>query len=369
MRRGALLALLTVCCVGIADDDIDLPPRTFDDDDAGGDDDSGGTVEPSPCGAPDAAPPYLSPFRVGLLDLLPEEDARALGYALDVSAFGLARLVPDAFELTVQAFVADGCPARENTTTELDPDPRCSEIQRNTLAASSYSGGCVGSCDFEVTGSAGFSLRRLECTAPGGGELVERTKGATGAGLDIGALARHLGGVSRFGFDGRVDHTLRRERSRDGGTLHEEWAVDTTFTALPGPPKGFLSDLFRQGSGTARLEGAADARLDAGGAIIDFTRRVSGSVITAGISRPWEAILDVEWSTGDGGCALEPTRGTVRGRSYDAPFPAGVPVGDVSIVYDGDKECDGCGVVYSAGVAVGSACVAPLPSPPASPPD
>ncbi len=362
MRRSIFFTTvsmsLAVAACPSEEEELDLPPRVEDDDDVSDDDDA--VPNFLECGAPDAAQAYISPFALELATLVPDPDARALGWAVDVSEYAFHGLLSDAFEITLFAFADEGCPSREVTTADLDPDPRCTESTRNSRAQSTWEGGCVGTCDFEIVGEAAFALRRLECSTAEG--LVrEREKTATAAAFEVGALVRHLGGVTRFGLDGTMRHLHRETTGAAGVAVHEEWDVQAGFIAIPGPPKGFLSDLWRLGTGDATLTGSADA-IYVDGVASGVRGHVSGTASTGGILPPWGAEFDVTWD--DAVCALEPVRGTVTGRRLDALPPEGQPITWASVVYDGATACDGCGTVYSGELASGELCRGPSPSAP-----
>jgi len=359
-RLAPVLSLALAACPSSDDDDLDLPPRVFDDDDAGDDDDDS-APDYIECGAPDAAPPYVSSLTTELSTLVPQLDARALGWAIDAAAYDFHGQLSGSLELSLFAFSDDDCPARTAVTSPLEPDPRCVETTRNTRASSHWAGGCVGTCEFEIVGAADFALRRLDCLTPDG-PLREREGTAASPGLEVGVLVRHLGGVSRFGLDGDLRH-LHRESTAAGGavTVEEEWSVDAVFTALPGPPKGFLADLWRQGSGTGAASGARSA-VYVDGEPTAVAATAAGGYITGGVLAPMEAEFDLAWDSAV--CALEPVRGSVIGRRWDQLPPEGTPQSAASIVFDGATDCDGCGRVYSGDAEVGEFCRAPAPSPP-----
>jgi hypothetical protein len=362
-----LLAAWVLClagCPGDDDDDTsDLPPLVLDDDDAVDDDDSA-TIPFVDCGAPDAAQAYFSPYTLELSELLEVFDARALGWAMDVASFRFAGRLSQTLELSVLSYVDGVCPARTLVTEPGPEDSRCAEVTRNTRALGSWEGGCVGGCSFEIVGRSEFELRRLQCSLSEG-VLSEVEQSVRGESFEIGALERHLGGVSRFGFDGVVHQVARRIELPSGGrVVEEEWSVDTDFLALPGAPKGVLSDLFRQGSGFARFDGSARSTSEGVDAAV-VVRSTAGVVYSAGISPPWQAEFDVAWDSSE--CALEPLRGTISARRFASK--GGPEWGVSSIVYDGADRCDGCGEVYVGADSVGSFCRSLPPSSPAEPAD
>ncbi len=361
MRRLLLLVGLALTGCPTEEEGPDLPPLVLDDDDTVDDDDSS-SRDWIPCGAPDAGAAYFSPHATELATIVPLNDARALAWAMEAASYPFMGQLSGGVELTLFALSDDDCPVRSTASSTLEPDARCLETSRNTLATSNWSGdGCVAICEFQFSGVADFGLRRLECSTEGG-LLREVETTVVGDGLQVGALVRHLGGVNRFGLMGRMQHLHRETTAADGDvTVREEWTLDGDFTSSPGSPKGFLSGLWRQGSGLGAAAGFSEAVYVAG-APTQVRAEAAGRVTTGAVMAPYEAEFDVAWDATV--CALEPTRGSITAHRWDRARPDGARESETTITFDGAASCDGCGTVYSSGVAVAEFCGAPAPSPP-----